>query len=209
MKTFIILLSAFVAYWAISSVSADERMCPMIYAPICAKVQVQCVKAPCYPVYKTFANSCMMSNEAHATEVHSWACTAFEEWRQAVLSEMLKSSLKSQYDEFISKISLLDTNAQIAKLQNVRLRLTEKIDELPPNLPGDIFAEMKIDRLRNIYLFVEDMNNSKITDIKEILSKRYLFKDPIRCEGVKFKCNDWETAFFDDIGCGCKSPITN
>lgn len=39
----------------------DQReidFCAEIYAPVCASVQVQCVKAPCYPVKQTFGNSC-------------------------------------------------------------------------------------------------------------------------------------------------------
>jgi hypothetical protein len=30
----------------------------MIYAPVCAKVRVQCIKAPCEPVYETMASVC-------------------------------------------------------------------------------------------------------------------------------------------------------
>jgi hypothetical protein len=39
----------------------DQRnadVCIKIYAPVCGKVNVQCIKAPCYPVEQTFGNSC-------------------------------------------------------------------------------------------------------------------------------------------------------
>lgn len=36
----------------------EPRMCTMEYAPVCAEVQVQCVKAPCFPVKQTFGNTC-------------------------------------------------------------------------------------------------------------------------------------------------------
>ena len=33
--------------------------CTMEYAPVCALVQVQCIRAPCNPVEQTFGNKCM------------------------------------------------------------------------------------------------------------------------------------------------------
>lgn len=39
----------------------DQRkadVCVQIYAPVCATVQIQCIKAPCYPIEQTFSNPC-------------------------------------------------------------------------------------------------------------------------------------------------------
>lgn len=36
----------------------DPIMCTMEYAPVCAEVQIQCIKAPCYPIQQTFWNAC-------------------------------------------------------------------------------------------------------------------------------------------------------
>ena len=33
--------------------------CIQIYDPVCAKVNIQCIKAPCYPVYQTVSNACL------------------------------------------------------------------------------------------------------------------------------------------------------
>jgi hypothetical protein len=30
----------------------------MEYKPVCAEIQVQCIKAPCEPIKKTFSNMC-------------------------------------------------------------------------------------------------------------------------------------------------------
>ena len=38
---------------------AEQIFCPQIYDPVCASVQVQCIKAPCEPILKTFSNRCM------------------------------------------------------------------------------------------------------------------------------------------------------
>jgi hypothetical protein len=32
--------------------------CIEIYQPVCATVEIQCIKAPCYPIEETFSNSC-------------------------------------------------------------------------------------------------------------------------------------------------------
>lgn len=38
--------------------SRSAEICTMIYAPVCAKVNIQCIKAPCEPVYETMASVC-------------------------------------------------------------------------------------------------------------------------------------------------------
>ena len=32
--------------------------CAQVYAPVCAEVQIQCIKAPCNPIKETFSSSC-------------------------------------------------------------------------------------------------------------------------------------------------------
>ena len=34
------------------------EVCTQNYDPVCAKVNIQCIKAPCYPVGETFSNAC-------------------------------------------------------------------------------------------------------------------------------------------------------
>lgn len=36
----------------------DVDFCTQIYQPVCARIFVQCVKAPCYPVEETFSSPC-------------------------------------------------------------------------------------------------------------------------------------------------------
>jgi hypothetical protein len=43
---------------ACSAQSRQGDVCSQIYDPVCATVQIQCVKAPCNPVQQTFANAC-------------------------------------------------------------------------------------------------------------------------------------------------------
>jgi hypothetical protein len=39
-------------------VTDENNVCTMDYNPVCAVVQVQCIKAPCYPIQQTFWNAC-------------------------------------------------------------------------------------------------------------------------------------------------------
>jgi len=48
--------------------------CNMIYAPVCASVAIECIKAPCYPVQQTFSNRCVMEQNKLATFVHDGEC---------------------------------------------------------------------------------------------------------------------------------------
>ena len=50
-------------------------MCTMEYAPICAEVQVQCIKAPCPPIKQTFGNKCMMNANKLAKFLHNGECS--------------------------------------------------------------------------------------------------------------------------------------
>jgi len=51
-------------------------MCTMEYAPVCASVAIQCIKAPCDPVEQTFWNRCQMNANTLATFLHEWECAA-------------------------------------------------------------------------------------------------------------------------------------
>lgn len=51
--------------------------CYDLYQPVCAAQQVECFAAPCYPVYKTYSNSCFAGLE-NATILHEGECTAAE-----------------------------------------------------------------------------------------------------------------------------------
>jgi hypothetical protein len=43
---------------ACSPESRGVQICTAIYAPVCAKVNIQCIKAPCLPIEETFASQC-------------------------------------------------------------------------------------------------------------------------------------------------------
>ncbi|MFA5831736.1 MAG: hypothetical protein WC878_07985 [Candidatus Paceibacterota bacterium] len=53
----------------------EEKMaCIALYQPVCAEVQVQCVRAPCPPIPQTFGNSCEACNNPLVTEYTEGEC---------------------------------------------------------------------------------------------------------------------------------------
>ena len=73
MKKSLLILLWILSY---SSTFASDSICTMEYAPVCWKVEVQCIKAPCDPVYETFSNKCMLNAKSSATFAYSWECSA-------------------------------------------------------------------------------------------------------------------------------------
>lgn len=48
-------------YAQVTPIQCTERheQCPNVHNPVCASVNVQCIKAPCNPVEETFGNACL------------------------------------------------------------------------------------------------------------------------------------------------------
>ena len=46
-------------------------ICTMEYAPVCAEVQVECVRAPCLPIKETFGNRCQMNANKKASFLYT------------------------------------------------------------------------------------------------------------------------------------------
>lgn len=79
MRAIRILLALSAVFIATSPVAfaRTEAFCTMQYQPVCGARQVQCIKAPCYPVYETYGNSCVLGAEG-GTFIHEGECTAAE-----------------------------------------------------------------------------------------------------------------------------------
>jgi hypothetical protein len=52
---------------------AAEIACTLEYNPVCGSKEVQCVRAPCYPVYQTYSNNCFLNADG-ATFVYKGEC---------------------------------------------------------------------------------------------------------------------------------------
>ena len=66
----LIILAAIVMTGCVNSaklVSGSGFMCPEVYKPICAKVAVECIKAPCPKIERTFSNICFLKQNPRAS----------------------------------------------------------------------------------------------------------------------------------------------
>lgn len=50
--------------------------CALNYAPVCAKVNIQCITTPCDPIEQTFGNRCQMEANKLAEFLHEGECIA-------------------------------------------------------------------------------------------------------------------------------------
>ena len=60
-------------------VEDEEYYCTAQYDPVCAEIDVQCVKAPCPPIKKTFSNSCEAGKNKLAKILYKGKCESKEE----------------------------------------------------------------------------------------------------------------------------------
>lgn len=72
-----VALGAVILITPVSVGAAETTMCTMQYQPVCGAQQVQCFAAPCYPMYHTYGNSCVLGVEK-GTFIHEGECTALE-----------------------------------------------------------------------------------------------------------------------------------
>lgn len=80
-------------FWFISFTMAAENdiVCTDHYQPVCAKIQIQCIMAPCNPVYETYWNACEATRNWLATIVHEGECT-WNEANQAIQDVVIKNT---------------------------------------------------------------------------------------------------------------------
>jgi len=50
-----------------------KKACTREYRPVCGRIEVQCIKAPCDPIKKTFPNRCVAEN-AQAMKIVDGSC---------------------------------------------------------------------------------------------------------------------------------------
>lgn len=96
----------------------ELKACTMEYAPVCAEVQVQCIKAPCYPIQKTFWNKCSAWDN---NILYSWECSDLVDINQyknyQKLTTNLKTILEKQDQETLENlyISLDELQSAVTK----------------------------------------------------------------------------------------------
>lgn len=145
-----------------------------------------------------------MGTETTAKKVHDGECTAFEGSSPVVLSEGLKQNLQIQFDRFFGSFSWMSNTIQLQKLQALDSRINDRL-AVARSYPMTLEQEMYADKIKYALEFIQDINQTSIQKLEEaITGKRYILRDPAKCELVKVKCMAGESFFNDDVGCGCQ-----
>ncbi|MCP4522833.1 MAG: hypothetical protein GY828_01305 [Candidatus Gracilibacteria bacterium] len=112
-----------------TSIEVDEpRMCTMEYAPVCAEVQVQCITTPCFPVQKTFGNTCSAGNNS---VLFSGECTNY------INDSLYKKyeSKREQLEKLVAKVKtktlvkindLLDQKIKMTKMSRIAVEMQKQ-----------------------------------------------------------------------------------
>ncbi len=110
------------------SIVNEPRICTMEYAPVCTEVQVQCVKAPCYPIKQTFSNTCSAWDNPI---LFKWECSSYlndtvynkyETKREAVQKLISKVS----YPTLMKMNELLDKKIEMVKMSRIAVEVQKE-----------------------------------------------------------------------------------
>lgn len=92
----------------------NPQKCDKITSPVCWEIQVQCIKAPCYPIEQTFSNQCELEKNNLATFLYAGKCV----W------DTTKQKLQKQWNTIIKKYeSKLSPQAMKKVLDKVQIKV--------------------------------------------------------------------------------------
>ncbi len=126
----------------------DAIMCTMQYEPVCAEVQVQCIKVPCFPIQQTFWNSC---SAGKSKILYIWECDSY-----------VDISLYNKYKKSQNEIKLKLEKVSIVIL----IKANELIDTLILSTKMLKIADCVIRQRITKYVFLKNL-------VQEEISKRY------------------------------------
>ena len=72
---------------------SEPKACTREYNPVCGYKTVQCIKAPCYPIYETYSNTCLANND-NSEIIHNWKC----------ISPLLQNKIQNNLTKIMEKI---------------------------------------------------------------------------------------------------------
>lgn len=124
----------------------NNRMCTMQYAPVCAEVQVQCIKAPCYSIKQTFWNTCTAWDNPI---LFQWECTNY-----------LDEDLYNKFEEKRTAVEKIVSKVNHATLIKMNELIDEKIKMIKMT---KISLEVQKQRITK-YAFIKSVVNSQLSE---------------------------------------------
>lgn len=100
----------------------EPKACTREYMPVCGEIQIQCIKAPCYPIKQTFWNKCELESNSLAIYLYNWEC----------LSEKLETKINSAWSDATNKyLSKLDFDKKVSILEKAITKIDKMIENYP------------------------------------------------------------------------------
>lgn len=110
----------------------NADVCIEIYKPVCATVQIQCIRAPCDPIKQTFSNSCVACRNSLAKSYTEGVCK-----NTVDMENEIKQLFIQKYPKYASTVSV-----RIGQETETHVR---GIVSFETGAPGGIFLAAKID----------------------------------------------------------------
>ena len=127
-----------------TSVVEEPRICTMEYAPVCAEVTLQCIKAPCYSAQETFSNTCSAWDNP---VLFQWECSSY-----------LNTDTYRKYESKREDIQELISELNINILKKMNESLDEKIESVKLSR---IAVEVQKERITK-YAFIKSVVSTEI-----------------------------------------------
>jgi|GEM_PF-928413 len=113
--------------------SQRGKFCAQVYDPVCATVNVQCIKAPCNPVQQTFSNPCMACGNPVVSSYIKGACS---EQKQSASIE-IRNLFAEKYPKYEESVTV---SIEQETADHIRGGVS-----FEPGVGGGIFLAVKID----------------------------------------------------------------
>lgn len=204
-----IFLTSFILFFSCFSKSAsaasldyvDKGVCTMEMDPVCAEIQVQCIKAPCKTITRTFNNMCEMRKNKLAKFLHKGMCELEEieptpiqtpvsitdscllsdnASRRVCSSNLMKQEDKNMIEDFVkNNISKISNDFGIHEVLGGKFYITNMhwVYEDNLNLLQVEYEDGHVSYIANLFAFTNVLEKTKDNPYGIKVDLFYLVKD--------------------------------
>jgi hypothetical protein len=163
--------------------------------PVCGLQQVQCIKAPCDPIKKTYSNTCEMTSE-NSKLLHQWTCRvewvvnyqAFNLIDTILANKFVNNTDFGQRLDFVDKV--------ISKINEIMI--TSLMTPYQSNLYNLVYEWLEIYKVKSIYeAYIAQNLSSIVWQTSTNLKLMWLTWRSFNAVSVEF--SNWDTVWTTNI----------